>query len=299
MPWKVEKSSDCPASKPFAVIKSDSGEKVACHATREGAEAQVRALYVNEKKTTADSNSNSDTDSPKNKTMSAKELHDRWLEQKVEGAKHPDDCPFCQEVEEPTGGTGDSMSDKTYTSEELAAAVALAVKPLEDKITELEAKDAEAETETKIAEAKAELETKISELSTALDVKVAEVEAAKKELEDLKTYLDAEKARVDEEAAREARKSERVEQVKENANYPDDYLNGQADRWAAMSDEEFAGLIDDLKAAGVKKADEEDDSLPADTKLTGASEKASKDGDTSVVRSLLEFQRAGVKLNRI
>lgn len=49
MPWKVEASSShCPDHKPFAVVRSDTGALVACHATRENAEAQMRALYSTE-----------------------------------------------------------------------------------------------------------------------------------------------------------------------------------------------------------------------------------------------------------
>lgn len=246
------------------------------------------------------SNSNTSAALPKNPLMSAKELHDKWLEQKPEDASHPEDCPFCELVEEPTGGAGRPMSDKTYTSEELAAAVALAVKPLEDRITELEAEDAEAEVEAKIAEAKAELETKISELQTELDVKVAELEAAKSETEAIKSFLEAEAAREAEEAAREERKSARLEQVKENASYSDEYLETHADRWASMSDDEFAGLIDDLKAAGVKKSEEKkDDTLPSDTKLNASSEKASQNGETTALGNVLNLRRAGIDARRV
>jgi HK97 family phage prohead protease len=45
MPWKiVAGGEDCP----FEVVKEDGGERVACHPTRDEAEAQVRALYANE-----------------------------------------------------------------------------------------------------------------------------------------------------------------------------------------------------------------------------------------------------------
>lgn len=49
MPWHVKHAGDrCPADKPFAVERSDTGALVACHATEEGAKAQLRALYANE-----------------------------------------------------------------------------------------------------------------------------------------------------------------------------------------------------------------------------------------------------------
>lgn len=46
MPWRVVSGGGhCPDHKPFAVVRADTGSLVACHATRENAEAQVRALY--------------------------------------------------------------------------------------------------------------------------------------------------------------------------------------------------------------------------------------------------------------
>lgn len=54
MPWKVSKGHGCPASKPWAVVKETTGEKVACHATHAKAAAQVRALYANEKHADSD-----------------------------------------------------------------------------------------------------------------------------------------------------------------------------------------------------------------------------------------------------
>lgn len=47
MPWKVEKSSSCPASKPFAVVRKTDGKVVACHATHEKATQHKEALYAN------------------------------------------------------------------------------------------------------------------------------------------------------------------------------------------------------------------------------------------------------------
>lgn len=48
MPWKVEQGHDCPPDHPWAVVKSDTGEKVACHATKDGAQHQVDLLYAKE-----------------------------------------------------------------------------------------------------------------------------------------------------------------------------------------------------------------------------------------------------------
>lgn len=49
MPWEVSRSAQCPPDKPWAVLK-ENGELVACHATEEEAQAQMRALYASEEK---------------------------------------------------------------------------------------------------------------------------------------------------------------------------------------------------------------------------------------------------------
>jgi len=48
MPWHVAESAQCPASKPWGVIKDADGSLVACHATEASAQKQVDALYANE-----------------------------------------------------------------------------------------------------------------------------------------------------------------------------------------------------------------------------------------------------------
>lgn len=48
MPWKVEShSGSCPESKPYAVVRADTGALVACHETGAQAAAHLRALYAN------------------------------------------------------------------------------------------------------------------------------------------------------------------------------------------------------------------------------------------------------------
>jgi Mu-like prophage I protein len=49
MPWVVEKTSQCPASKPFGVFnKQTRSLRGRCHATKEEAASQIRALYAAE-----------------------------------------------------------------------------------------------------------------------------------------------------------------------------------------------------------------------------------------------------------
>lgn len=50
MPWKVVAAgSRCPAYKPYAVVRADTGDLVACHETEQSAQKQVKALYANTK----------------------------------------------------------------------------------------------------------------------------------------------------------------------------------------------------------------------------------------------------------
>jgi HK97 family phage prohead protease len=48
MPWKTVKGHGCTGSMPWAVIRSDTGKKVSCHASQADAEKHMAALYANE-----------------------------------------------------------------------------------------------------------------------------------------------------------------------------------------------------------------------------------------------------------
>lgn len=48
MPWRVEESGQCPASRPYAVIKDEDGTVEGCHETVADAEAQLVALNISE-----------------------------------------------------------------------------------------------------------------------------------------------------------------------------------------------------------------------------------------------------------
>lgn len=48
MPWRVERSQQCPEGKPWACIKEDDGEIEGCHSSRGAAMEQQRALYQSE-----------------------------------------------------------------------------------------------------------------------------------------------------------------------------------------------------------------------------------------------------------
>lgn len=51
MPWHVARSDECPASKPWAVIKDSDGTVEGCHANKDAARRQMAALYAQEDST--------------------------------------------------------------------------------------------------------------------------------------------------------------------------------------------------------------------------------------------------------
>jgi hypothetical protein len=48
MPYHVAKTSQCPAGKPWGVIKDSDGSKMGCHPSKGAANKQMAALYANE-----------------------------------------------------------------------------------------------------------------------------------------------------------------------------------------------------------------------------------------------------------
>ena len=80
--------------------------------------------------------------------------------------KHKDTCPFCNEEliaqndNDPEGGD----MDKTFTQEELDAAVLAAVAPIQAELQTIKDAAAEGEVETRVAEAKAERDAEVADL---------------------------------------------------------------------------------------------------------------------------------------
>jgi hypothetical protein len=169
-------------------------------------------------------------------SRSLKELHDRLLAEKPEGAVHEtDSCPLCA-LEE-------SADDMTYTEEDLKAkvdeAVKAAVEERDAKIAELTASQLTSETAKAVADAVAAKDTELADLRGELDKAVLEAANARAEHDSVMAWLDSEKTAAEQREAAAARKDTRLAKLKEVAHFPDDYLEQNADRFAAMSDEEF------------------------------------------------------------
>jgi hypothetical protein len=171
-------------------------------------------------------------------TTSLKEVHDRLLACKPEGAAHdPDSCPLC--AMEDTGE--ENMT--TYTEDEVQAKVEEAVKAsrasLDAEIADLKTKLGESEADQAVAAAVAEKDKEISELQSELDKAQVELGNVTAERDAIVAWLEKEKADQERAAEIAARKETRIEALKKVANFQADYLEKNADRFAAMSEEEF------------------------------------------------------------
>src|SRR5216117_3979472 len=112
-------------------------------------------------------------------------LHDKMLSEKPdEAARDEASCPLCAMEDDLEGGV------MTFTQEDLDAAVASAVAPLEEKITQLSASQEEVEVLNRISEATLPLKDEITKLQADLDVAVLEATTSKEALTTTVTYLE-------------------------------------------------------------------------------------------------------------
>lgn len=188
----------------------------------------------------------------------------------------------------------------SFTQEQLDAAVAAAVAPLKEQISSFEAKASTEEVEAKIAEIKAEAEAKIAELQAQLDSAVLEASEAKKTVEDVTTYLEAVKSEEDAAAELASRKESRLALVRDAANFPDEYIEANAERWASLDDSQFESLVNDWRA--IAKKDETQSSAPETEKLlasTAMRAAREESGTKSAVSTLFEFAANGADLRKV
>jgi DNA repair exonuclease SbcCD ATPase subunit len=234
-----------------------------------------------------------------------KDLHDALLEERPEGVEHDAlSCPLCGDVPTETASaettdTGGNVSDeKTYTESEYNR-LAEKVSSLETQIAELsEAAEAEA-IDARIAEAKADLETQVADLQSKLDIAVIEAEASRTELNDVLAFLASEEAAAEEAAALEARRDERIAKVKEVASFPDDYVEANADRFVAMSDEAFEAALEDWKTIVPKAEKSDQDELPAVTAMVASRSTTNSNPDRGLLREVLNLREHGVDVRSI
>ncbi len=210
-----------------------------------------------------------------------KTLHDKMLATKPTDASHnTDSCLLCAELidnteessyDKPEGG---SMSDdaKTYTQDELQAAVDKAIKEatveLQAKLNDRDKSVQEAAIQTAVANAETESNAKIQELQSELDKAVLEASKEKSVREELEASIAAEKAAAEKAAEVEAKKVERIESAKEFASlFTDEYITENASRWAEMSDDDFSKSVDEWKVIASRS---DATKIPSQTAMTAS-----------------------------
>lgn len=164
------------------------------------------------------------------------------------------------------------MSDKTFTEDEVAAAVAAAIAPLSAELDALKKSEETAEVDARIEAAKNEGTTKIAELETRIDTLTAEAEAAKSERDAITTWLQAEEEKTVLEAEAAARLESRVAQVAEVITLPAERIEERKSAWASLDDAAFEALLADYKSVAGEKSG--DTGLPAATAMHAAREGA-------------------------
>ena len=190
-----------------------------------------------------------------NDIVQIRALHDRLLEVKPDGASHDEgDCPLCAVMAADTRTQGGVMAE--FTQQDLDAAVTAATGPLQQKLTELEAQAQETEVGKAVAAAVAERETQIAGLQTQLDSATAARTAAESKLSETEQFWTDAITAHEEAAATAARRDQRVGQAAELGVFNEEYISQNADRFAAMSDDDFAARLEEwrLIAAEAKPA---------------------------------------------
>lgn len=233
------------------------------------------------------------------KEMKLQEVHDRLVAARPEGVSCPEDCPFCSGEYASLLEGGNNVSEKTYSDTEIEALVSAAVtKATAEVQAELDAYKAgeesaqmtaqmdafKAETQAAIDAAKAEAEAQINDLTAKLDAAVVDAEQAKTQRDEITAWLDAEAAKVVEEAEKATLRAQRIGQVAEVVTFPEDYVAERAEKWASLDDEQFEALLADYKALGEKTTKTPGSELPPRVTAMVASRETS---DQSTVGSAL------------
>lgn len=229
--------------------------------------------------------------------------HDEVLQQNPETPHDESTCDICIAMADDDPQGGRTVSGETFTKADLDAAVAEAIAPFVARVQELEAADHEAEVDAKVAAAKAEVETQLAEVQIKLDeaqIKLQAAEekatAAEAQAETVQKAWDDEKAAVEAAEALEAKKEERVAEVKEVASFDDDYLTANAERWANMEDDIFKATLEDYKTVAAKAGKSAGTTIPTRTVL----ETASRDGGgKSALGRMTEMYAAGYDPRRV
>ncbi len=182
----------------------------------------------------------------------------------------------------------------TYTEEDVQAAVEHAVAELSAQVAALQTAAQESEIEARIAAVQEAAAAEVEELRAQLDAAVLEKANAESELESFKAELEELAAAEAREAEIASRREARVAQVKEVASFPDDYVDANADRFAAMSDEDFEARLGEWAALSAKPAG---DRIPTKTALTASREPSAENTDKGLIREAMHASLYGKSLD--
>lgn len=178
-----------------------------------------------------------------------------------------------------------------FTQEDMDAAVAAAIadatSSMNQRIAELEAAAMETEVGKAVAEAVTAKDAEISDLQAKLDA----AEAAKTAAEARVTELEAAEAKRLEDELTAARREERVAKAKEIGVLSDEYVDKNADRFAAMSDDEWAGRVDEWAAIADAAGSSKTPPPPSATVLEAT--RISTSGESGSALSLIGAMRRG------
>lgn len=223
--------------------------------------------------------------------MKLQEVHDRLIASRPEGTACPTDCPFCNGEYASFVQEGSTVSDKTFTEDEVAAKVTEALAPLAAELDALKKSAETAEVDARIEAAKTEGTEKIAELETRIDTLTAEAEAAKSERDAITTWLKAEEDKTVQEAESAARLDARVAQVAEVITLPEERIEERKAQWAALDDAAFEALLADYKSVAGEKT--EGTGLPAATAMHASREGAGGKGQ-SALQEIIRSRNFGV-----
>lgn len=203
-----------------------------------------------------------------------REVHDNLLKARakdpnIKDARHDESkCPFCLTQ----GGT------VQYSDEEVAKLVADATAQLSARIQELESAAQSSEIDARVAAVHEEDAKIIEDLRTQLDLAVLAKEKVASDFESFKAEIEQVEADKIATAALLAKREERLKIVREVTSFSEDRLQANADRYAAMEDDDFESIVEDYRAVTGKKTPVSD-KLPNRTALVASRDLGVDDDD--------------------
>jgi hypothetical protein len=177
--------------------------------------------------------------------------------------------------------------------------VAKAVADLESQVSEMKAAQTEEALKDESAKALAAKDEEIKALQAQLDTTVLEAEKTKADLSALVAQIEEEKKAAEMAAEIAARREDRLAKVREVASFPEEYLTGNADRWAAMGDEDFEVLCTDYAAVSKPEEAGGETKVPVETAMQHERETSGKKDPLAATKAVLSGALHGVDYSTI